>query len=1089
MAQAAHSLREIIMPIWRGEESKRTLLKMAGSVTAEDDRIIQEVGRIYGFVTKLAHHEIICSVLEFEQLLLDFEKAMRYALARQLDIHSEIDVVVGQGVSDEEASATKAKELSRLISLNQDARHYFYEKADEAWLDWLHAHGFFAFLSEAAEDPSIYSFITPELHYLTRMAQVDPDKVVGVILDTTISSKTLNPEVVDRFTRIASDLPGDSLVRLVEKIQNEDWPGLMRDFNQWGMDYGKMLGTLQQAGHFKELITLSSAVLSLRSRPEVDPQEYVLRNESPFSIRNHSYTNVFSHLASLPQEFWEEGLSLLLSTLSKIILSVGSEEAQDATFAVGDAFSLYDVDIFSLEVSEQYRDTTSQDIQQLLAAIKALSLKLIAENCADASFVGEFFSKYIESLPDSLVTWRLRLYLLTLCPLVLQRPLKEALFRVFETERYGELTYGAEYKTTLQMVFPSLSDEDKRAYISNLREYFGRPDENEYRKREGSQIASLISEHLTDEEKEVLAGEDFNIDLEVVPRPTVGQMQVGWVRHRGPVDLEQLKEIPLEVIVENLKGEWSPQRLREQDVEQHFLSPLDAEGLGDVLKADISLRPSEYLAHATEFLGDEIDLHYAYSLSAGLEKAIENSTEPFSGEAWGQLFDFCLVIIGVAQAQPIDLHQGEERVGDAHLVRLRGVLHGIASLLQKALSEQALALGLRLEAHRSKVISIIEYILGYPNPVPEDEQIDTAMMTETVGREPPMVSDPLNLAINSIRGKAFRSLVQFVDIERMGFPVEAASKLSSDIKNLCEGVLEEENTRALMFMFGHYLPTFFFLDREWTLERVGRIFPSGRSRRLLFLAGWEGYLYNSLYTEIFNTPQFQKLYKRGVYLADLHYPHQKHFQSPEEGLGAHLAIAYLHELPEDEADILETFWRCGSFEAHRAFVNKIGRLYVSGGNSEIDGLIKNSPELRERIKKIWRRLLENYPKDELFKDFGFWTSLDKGIFQVSELAELLFLTLRRSGGLLEWDIGLMSCLPRLASESPEQTLEAVQLFLLEGSVRVEENRTHFLLDDTWKEVFSLLYNTPSTRAQTVELVDTLIHEGGKFYWPLKESIS
>lgn len=1087
VAQAANSLREILYPVWRKrkERVKKTALKQAGSVRADDDRAVARIDELYRRLNNLAHHGETVSIPEFENLLSEFEQLLSYALARQLDIHAEIDGFINQGPKNDEV----VEDLRNLINLNQDAREYFYEKANEAWLEWLYTNRFFDFLSVGAEDPLRYSYTTPELHYLVRMAEVEPGKVVEVILGTNVSSETLNPEVIDQFLRIASKLPSNCLARLVEKIHREDWPGLMDNFNQWGMDYGRMLDTLQKSGHYKELITLSSAVLSLRDKPETDPRERVLLDESPFSIRNHSYTKVFSHLANLPQMYREEGISLLLSTLSKVVLSVGADPAEEATFAVDDVFRLGNVDIFHIQLSEQYRDTASQDIRQLLAAVKSLAQKLIGENCEDAPLVRKIYYEYIAPLPDSWLIWRLKLYLFTLCPLPLQSPLKEALFRVFETERYGDLTRGAEYKTAIQMVFPSLSDQDKRAYISKVREYFGRSDDNEYRREEGSQIASLVREYLTDAEKSGLTRDGFSIEHRVVPRPIFGEVEVGLVRHRGPVDLEQIKEIPVGIIAENLKREWSPKSLREQDTEKHFLNPLDAEGLSNLLQADISLRPSEYLAHTKGFLGDGIDLHYTYSLLSGLERFIASSTEPLSTESWGQLFDFCLATIEVVQNTPVSLHRGEERLYDSYLARWKGVLHGMASLVQKTLSAQGLALGLHLETHRAKIILVIEYLLGYPDPIPEDEEIETAPMTETVGREPPMVSNPLMLATNSIRGKGFQSLVSLANIERENFPGAAKLKLAPDVKRLYENALEIEETRALMFMFGHFLPTFFFLDRKWILEKLKHIFPSGKSSRLLFLAAWEGYLCSSLYAEIFNAPEFQKLYKRGVYLGGFHYPNQKHFQLPEDGLGAHLAMAYLHQGLVGMEGLSDAFWHCASFESHLAFVNKVGRLYVSGENSEIDELIESSPDLRERIKNIWRFLLEDYPKKELFKDFGFWISLDKGIFQVAELAELLLLTLRRSGGILEWENGLTNCLPRLASESPEETLEAVQLFLLEGRVRAKGNRMHFLLDDVWKETFSLLYNNPSTKPQTVALINALIHEGGSFFWPLKGLIS
>ena len=102
IAQAAHSLREILYPIWSPghkeiSDRKRTVFENYGSVSV-DDRIIDAVGSVYGRLTNLAHHERTASTSsDFDQLLVEFERAMGQALTRQLDIHREIDEISSSG--------------------------------------------------------------------------------------------------------------------------------------------------------------------------------------------------------------------------------------------------------------------------------------------------------------------------------------------------------------------------------------------------------------------------------------------------------------------------------------------------------------------------------------------------------------------------------------------------------------------------------------------------------------------------------------------------------------------------------------------------------------------------------------------------------------------------------------------------------------------------------------------------------------------------------------------------------------------------------------------------------------------------------
>ena len=113
----------------------------------------------------------------------------------------------------------KYQEAKRLINLNEDSRQYFYEKANETWLEWLWENGFFDVLKQKAEDPTKYSYSTPELRYLVRMAETKPEIVTEVMLGIPISEETFNPEVIDQFLRICGVLPGAQLASFWCKTQ------------------------------------------------------------------------------------------------------------------------------------------------------------------------------------------------------------------------------------------------------------------------------------------------------------------------------------------------------------------------------------------------------------------------------------------------------------------------------------------------------------------------------------------------------------------------------------------------------------------------------------------------------------------------------------------------------------------------------------------------------------------------------------------------------------------------------------------------------------------------------------------------------
>ena len=96
IAQAAHSLREILYPLWSGrvkrvKVKKEEVFHRYGS-TFFDGPLKITVGRVYGRITDLAHHKHSSSSgTDFQNLLTDFERYMGQALIRQLDLHDEID--------------------------------------------------------------------------------------------------------------------------------------------------------------------------------------------------------------------------------------------------------------------------------------------------------------------------------------------------------------------------------------------------------------------------------------------------------------------------------------------------------------------------------------------------------------------------------------------------------------------------------------------------------------------------------------------------------------------------------------------------------------------------------------------------------------------------------------------------------------------------------------------------------------------------------------------------------------------------------------------------------------------------------------
>src|SRR3989344_8209230 len=115
----------------------------------------------------------------------------------QLELHKRIDKIVDAGPKAD--SATSVKEVT---GDSFDARHYFFIKADERWLDWFSENGFLDVIKQKSEDPTRYGYRTPEINYLVKVAEKEPAKVTDIMFEVPISAENFNPEVVDRFLYI-----------------------------------------------------------------------------------------------------------------------------------------------------------------------------------------------------------------------------------------------------------------------------------------------------------------------------------------------------------------------------------------------------------------------------------------------------------------------------------------------------------------------------------------------------------------------------------------------------------------------------------------------------------------------------------------------------------------------------------------------------------------------------------------------------------------------------------------------------------------------------------------------------------------------
>lgn len=111
LAQAANSLREILYPFQSTQvknvsEKKDKAFKKYGSVRVNEEFFKKSVKPLYEDLNDVTHHGVAAKRIDFstfndselEKLIANFEKIMRAALVRQLDIHKEFDDILAAGL-------------------------------------------------------------------------------------------------------------------------------------------------------------------------------------------------------------------------------------------------------------------------------------------------------------------------------------------------------------------------------------------------------------------------------------------------------------------------------------------------------------------------------------------------------------------------------------------------------------------------------------------------------------------------------------------------------------------------------------------------------------------------------------------------------------------------------------------------------------------------------------------------------------------------------------------------------------------------------------------------------------------------------
>ena len=1121
IAQSAHSLREILYLFDPLNANFGRILENYGSTNADTESIRE----LYKELSDLAHHGreprssavkktgfANYSIERFRNLVNRFESAMSTLLTRYTDLLRDVDTMMTENPPEEETynvatmavtAHTKKKVnkdyIRELLDVSLNMRDYFYSKVDERWFDWLCKEGFFNVLKGAPKQEADWVG-TPELNCLNRMAQKEEmtSKVVDVMLDIDISEgDDLNPNTLWVFLRICAKLPAKELARMVEKIRKEGWMRLSYRYLNFPIaqhSYNEMLIRLHNKRYSKSLLTLAEDILSVRD--DIGARLPIVYEPNPFYFEET--VKIFDALTKnadgFGNEHIENSLKLITDVTSKIFSLQTTVERDDNSLYDCLIYSLGEVDFFTLESTSSDTHKSSQEMDNvcaLMAVLKNLTKKLISMSQGNPDETRRIYDCYIRPLPKILPIWRLRFYILSLNPDVFKDELKRMFYLLFERGIDSGITDGREYEKALQKCFYILNEETRRDYVSKVIDYCAsQKDTQNIEIYTGvvSAILSVIQNHLTPDEENRATESGFKLDphyqhqlYSAVPR--TGRSET--IRHHGPVSQEDLGRMPITEIASKLKSDWAPANLPPQE-SPDFLDIQDAVGAGRDLQWDISKRLQDYIKHASEFFDREsLDPHYTYSFLKGVREAISKLQDTSEGINCNNLIDLALQIMESGKATPFDKNTEWHTLGFVTSLAGWDAVHSsVANLCGVLLSKDGILSSIDFKERRADILSIVKDLFSYTyTPIDKVKNFRD---------------------INSVRRKTFEFMVQLANRDSKLFEEGEGVKIAEDVKELYEEILGKESSRPIMFMFGYYLPFFYFKDTDWMKGLLPRIFPETKDARLLYTAAWEGYLSTgSVYKALFADADFQKLYKRGFKLVDASSRQkQRHFRNPTIGIAEHLAIGFIHiDGFGFGHSLFDQFWGTRNDGQHAAFIYRLGVRFISNADTYADGIMRTA-KVREKLMNFWDWVLGNSKISEkpgIMRKFGSWINLSNEVFEAVWLADRTLRTLKNVNGTLNWhgetksdsriwDQYLKDSIVDIAKKSPRDTLNILKLYFLDNFIPNMRQLGIFLVPDEFVEAAKILHDNAQTKEEVDSLVSLLLDAGGYKFWDFKKVV-
>lgn len=961
---------------------------------------------------------------------------------RFFDLVGEIDSLVLSNPNDE-------RSVSRLVELVTDSalRQYFFERLQNPeWIRPLRSRGFFG-------NPPTAMRAWPESHYLARMASVEPEVVLEVILSIPQMD---NIHVCDDLADAALRMPPQLSARLVERAQN--WARSPHQF-LLPEKLGSLVAHLAKGGQAEAALRLASTLLEILPdpRPEAraEGQDAYRPPPAPRARFDAShYERILKRdVIELTRVSPIPTFNLICDLLESCIrLSLRNQEYKGPE-------DLSYIWCRAIEDHAQNRVHTLKAI--LVNGVRDTAELLAQENKANI----QKLVSILESRPWR-VFHRIALHLLRRFPdtapdLVAVRLLNRSLFDIPGVRH--------EYVLLLRQRFNALMAEQQRVilgwidegpdlleFAQEQRSLTGKEpaDENlaRWKRRWQHDRLAWLCPHLTEYWKQRY--EALVAEFGEPEHPEFGTYITSWTGPTSPKSAGDLRVMSVEEIVDFLSS-WHPAK------DPRSPSP---EGLGRLLEAVVSEGSDRFAANAERFQG--LNPTYVRSLISGFREAVKKS----QSIDWPPVLGLCHWVVD--QPREIPGRESEYADLDPGWVWTR---KAIADLLSAGLEEGAGCIPIE---HHHSVWQILNPLTDDPEPTPEYEV-----------RYGGSNMDPATLSINTTRGEAMHAVVRYAlwvrrHLEKLP---DAEQRLQRgfdempEVRDILDKHLDvsEDSSLAVRAVYGQWFPWLVLLDKSWARNNVTRIFPIDDSQGVYRDAAWETYIiFCAPYDEVFEVLRDQ--YLAAIKRLDASKEERRQLGDPDDRLAEHLMTFYWRGKldPGDSDGILSEFWRKAPDPIRGHALSFIGRSL----NQWKDTV---PPQPLQRLKALWEGRLaaakeaatpNNYIAE--MSAFGWW--FVSGQFEDAWVIKQLDESLKIAGK-VEYEETVVE---RLASLSQNMPREAVRC--LEALVKGDRENWHIY---GWREHIRTILATALREVdlETRTAAENLVHYlGSRGYFQFRD---